>query len=194
MHSAAFSIRRAEIPTVSRRSGTFAGAQVGFDWQWNGVVVGVVGEGGFMDLDNSIINPFALPVPAGNELPVTSFESEWFGSLTGRVGIPFDRLLIYAKAGVAFLDVEASTVDTCGRSFCQQTTIDASGDDVLLGWTIGGGVEAAVTEHVRVGVEYRFYDFESFEVSGIANNVLEYHQDIELDGIHTARGFVNFVW
>ena len=132
--------------------------------------------------------------PQGTSCPVTSFDSKWFGSLTGRVGIPLDRLLIYAKAGVAFLDAKASTVDRCARSFCQQTAIDASGDDVLLGWTVGAGAEAAVTERVRVGVEYRFYDFELFEVSGIANNALEYHQDVELDGIHTARGFVNFVW
>jgi outer membrane immunogenic protein len=176
-------------------NGLFGGAQAGFDWQWSGFVAGVVGEVGLMNLDNSIINPFALPVPAGNDLPVTSFKSEWFGSLTGRVGFaPLDRLLVYAKAGVAFLDAEASTVDTCGRSFCQQTTIDASGDGVLLGWTIGGGIEAAAAERVRIGVEYRFYDFESLEVSGIANNFLEYHQDIELDGVHTARAFLNYVW
>lgn len=175
-------------------SGGLAGTQAGFDWQWSGIVVGVVGEAGFMDLDESIINPFALPVPAPESLPYTTFKSDWFGSLTGRIGVPFDRLLIFAKAGVAFLDAKASTIDTCGRSFCQQTKINASGDDVLLGWTVGGGAEAAVTEHARVGVEYRFYDFESFKVSGVANNRLEYHQDIELDGIHTARVFVNYVW
>jgi outer membrane immunogenic protein len=176
-------------------NGLLGGAQAGYDWQWGGFVAGVVGEVGVMNLDNSIINPFALPVPLGNELPVTSFESEWFGSLTGRVGYtPLNRLLVYAKGGVAFLDAEGSTVDTCGRSFCQQTTIDASGEEVLVGWTIGGGVEAAVAEHVRIGVEYRFYDFESFEVSGVANNFLEYHQNIELDGIHTARAFINYVW
>jgi outer membrane immunogenic protein len=176
-------------------NGLFGGAQAGYDWQWSGFVAGVVGEVGLMNLDKSVINPFALPVPLGNELPYTSFESEWFGSLTGRVGFaPLDRLLVYAKAGVAFLDAEASTVDPCGRSFCGQTTIEASGDGVLLGWTIGGGVEAAVAEHLRIGLEYRFYDFESFEVSGIASNFLEYHQDIELDGIHTARAFLNYVW
>jgi outer membrane immunogenic protein len=176
-------------------NGLFGGTQAGYDWQWSGFVAGVVGEVGLMDLDNSIINPFALPVPFGNELPVTSFKSEWFGSLTGRVGFaPLDRLLVYAKAGVAFLDAEASTIDSCGRSFCGQTTIEAFGDGVLLGWTIGGGLEAAVAERVRIGVEYRFYDFESLEVSGVANNFLEYRQDIELDGIHTVRAFVNYVW
>lgn len=174
--------------------GLFGGAQAGFDWQWSGFVAGVVGEVGFMNLDETVTNPFALPVPAPEILPYTTFKGEWFGSLAGRVGIPLDRLLIYAKAGVAFLDAEASTIDPCGRSFCGQTTIEAFGDGVLLGWTIGGGAEAAVTERLRVGVEYRFYDFESFEVSGIANNALEYHQDIELDGIHTARAFVNYVW
>lgn len=174
--------------------GFSGGGQAGYDWQWNRFVVGVGGEVGFMDLDDSVIDPNSLPVPAPEVQAFTTFESKWFGSLTGRVGVPFDRLLIYAKAGVAFLDVEASTIDTCGRSFCGQTTIEAFGDEVLWGWTVGGGAEAAVTEHIRVGVEYRFYDFQSFEVSGIANNALEYHQDVELDGIHTARAFVNYRW
>ena len=174
--------------------GLFGGAQTGYDWQWSGFVAGVVGEVGFMDLQESITNPFALPVPLPEELPVTSFKGDWFGSATARVGVPFDRLLIFARGGVAFLHGEGSTVDTCARSFCGQTTIDASGDDILWGWTIGGGAEVAVTERVRVGAEYRFYDFEPLKVSGIANNVLEYHQDVDVDGLHTARVFVNFVW
>jgi outer membrane immunogenic protein len=176
-------------------AGLVVGAQAGYDWQWSGFVAGVVGEVGRMDLDNSIINPWALPVPLGDELPVTSFESDWFGSVTGRVGfVPMDRLLVYAKAGIALLDAEGSTIDTCARSFCQQTTIEAFGDDWLFGWTVGAGVEAAVAPHIRVGAEYRFYDFEDLEVSGIANNFLEYHQTIEVEGIHTGRLFVNFIW
>jgi len=174
--------------------GLFGGGQAGVDWQWGRFVAGVVGEIGFMDLYESRINPFSLPVPAPETQPYTTFKAQWFGSLAGRVGVPLDRILIYAKAGIAFLDVEASSVDPCGRSFCGQTTIDASGDGVLLGWTAGGGAEAALTEHLRVGVEYRYYDFESLEVSGVASNLLEYHQDIEIDGIHTARAFVNYVW
>jgi outer membrane immunogenic protein len=173
----------------------FGGGQAGFDWQWNSVVAGVVGEAGFMGLDSSIVNPFALPVPLGNELPVTSFKGEWFGSLAGRIGfIPMDRLLVYAKAGIALLDAEGSTIDTCGRSFCQQTTIEAFGDDVLFGWSAGVGIEAAVAQHVRIGAEYRFYDFEDLKVSGIASNFLEYHQTIDVEGIHTGRLFVNFIW
>jgi outer membrane immunogenic protein len=176
-------------------AGLFAGAQAGYDWQWGGFVAGFAGEAGRMELDSSVINPWALPVPIGNKLPKTSFTSEWFGSLTGRVGYtPMDRLLVYAKGGVAFLDAEGSTVDTCARSFCQQTAIEATGDDVLLGWTAGAGIEAAAGPHLRVGAEYRFYDFEDLEVSGIANNFLEYHQTIDVEGIHTGRFFVNFVW
>lgn len=174
--------------------GRFAGGQVGFDWQFGGFVAGVVGELGYMDLDETRINPNVPAVPLGNDLPYTSFKSDWFGSATARVGVPLDRIMIYAKGGIAFLNAEASSVDPCGRSFCGQTTIDASGDGLLLGWTIGGGAEAAVTQHLRVGVEYRYYDFESFEVSGVASNFLEYHQDIEIEGIHTARAFVNYVW
>lgn len=174
--------------------GFLAGGHLGYDWQWDRVVLGIQGEAGFMDLDDSVVNPHALPVPAPAELPVTSFSADWYGSVTGRVGLPIDRFLIYARGGAAFLNAEGSTVDTCARSFCQQTAIDASSDDVLFGWTLGGGIEAAMHPHFRIGVEYRFFDFESLEVSGIANNDLEYHQDIELDGIHTGRAFISYRW
>ena len=174
--------------------GLLAGAQAGYDWQWNRFVVGIAGEVGYMDLNGKKTNPWALPVPGTEVLPYTTVDGGWYGALTGRVGVPFNRFLIYARGGVAFLDAHASTIDPCGRSFCGQTKIEAFGDEVRLGWTAGGGLEAALTERLHVGVEYRFYDFESFEVSGVANNFLEYHQDVEFDGIHTARAFVNYVW
>jgi outer membrane immunogenic protein len=174
--------------------GFFGGAQAGFDWQWNNIVAGVMGEVGFMDLEESVNNPFVLPFPTPEPRPVTSFKGDWFGSATARVGFSAGRLLIFARGGLAFLHAEGSTVDTCERSFCQQTTIEATGDEVLLGWTAGAGAEVALTEHIRFGAEYRFYDFEALKVSGIANNFLEYHQDLEPDGIHTARLFMNVVW
>jgi outer membrane immunogenic protein len=174
--------------------GLIVGGHAGFDWQWNRLVVGLGGELGLMDLDDSVINPHVPAVPAPASLPYSTFESDWYGALTGRVGISLDRVLIYARGGAAFLNVEGSTIDPCGRSFCGQTKIEAFGDDVVWGWTIGGGAEAMITNHIRLGAEYRFYDFQSFEVSGTATNLLEYSQDMDIEGIQTGRVFLSYVW
>ena len=174
--------------------GFIVGGHAGFDWQWNRLVVGLGGELGLMDLDDSVINPNVPALPAPESPPYSTFESDWYGALTARVGIPLDRILVYVRGGAAFLDVEGSTIDPCGRSFCGQTKIEAFGDDVLWGLTIGGGAEAMVTNHLRVGAEYRFFDFESLEVSGTATNLLEYSQDMDIQGIHTGRVFLSYVW
>jgi outer membrane immunogenic protein len=174
--------------------GVMAGALAGYDWQWNQLVIGLGADAAFMDLRGSVTDPNFPPVPLGNELPVTSFESDFNGSLTLRTGVAFGRALIYARGGVAVLAAEASTIDPCGRSFCGQTTIESHGDDVLLGWTAGAGIEAALTNHWRAGAEYRFYDFEELEVSGVASNFLTYSQNLDLGDVHTVRGFLSYAW
>lgn len=177
------------VPYGFDASGAIAGGQAGYDWQLNRFVVGVGAEMGYLDLRGSVEDPNSLPTGA----PVTTVESNLFGALTGRVGVAPGRVLGYVRGGIAFLDASGSTVDTCGRSFCGQTTIDASGEEVLTGWTLGGGLEVALSDRWSVGGEYRFYNFEDLEVSGISDPPAFYSQDIDVD-FHTIRAFANYRW
>jgi outer membrane immunogenic protein len=174
--------------------GHLAGAQIGYDRQWNRFVAGVGAEVGFLDLDGQTINPAFPPPPFAEGRPVTSFESGLYGAATARLGVTVGRALVFARGGVALLDAKASTVDLCGRGPCGQLTIDASGDEVLLGWTAGAGVELALSERWSAGAEYRFYEFEDMEVGGVARNLLTYTQNVELDGVHAVRGYLNYRW
>ncbi len=77
------------------------------------------------------------------------------GSVRGRLGIAVDRALFYATGGVAFgglQNVYTNTV-TGGLDSISRTRV---------GYTVGGGVEYAITNNVSLRAEYRFTDFGSF--------------------------------
>ena len=75
------------------------------------------------------------------------FEQDWVGSLRGRIGIALDDFLLYGTGGVAATGLEASSGGVSDR----QTE---------LGWTLGAGVEAALSENVTARIEYRYTEFE----------------------------------
>jgi outer membrane immunogenic protein len=179
--------------------GFHGGVQVGYDWQWNSFVAGVVGEAGALRLDDSEYDPSSIENADGVPDTRSFFESDWYGALSARVGVAFDRFLIYAKGGVALVNAEAETVDTClRRRRCGASVIDASDDDVQFGWTAGGGVEFLITQHWSAGAEYRYFNFDlepSGDAGGAAADLDDNHfsQDFDVD-VHTIRAAINYRW
>ena len=185
---------RTDGPYGFDADGFIAGVQAGYDRQLGQFVFGVAAEVGWQKFDVTGKDPFSPPTPVPDSENYTSFESDWHGSLTARAGIAMNRLLVYARGGLAFLDASAVAVDPCRRSFCGQTTITATGSEVLFGWTAGVGMEIAITDHWTLGAEYRYYDYDDITVSGLASDLLTYTQDVGLEEVHTLRGFVNYRW
>ncbi len=93
---------------------------------------------------NALLNP-------GSSL---SIRADIQGSIRGRLGIAFSQALLYATGGAAFADFRTTTNNLNIGS----DTFNHS----RLGYTIGGGVEYAVTPQVSVRVEYRYNDFGTF--------------------------------
>ena len=88
--------------------------------------------------------------------------SDFNGAVRGRLGYAFDRFLVYGAGGLAYADQEVSARGAAGGC------ANGSDDTIAVGWTVGGGVEAALTDNVTARVEYRYSDFgaDSFSVSG----------------------------
>ncbi|HYM72801.1 MAG TPA: OmpA family protein, partial [Stellaceae bacterium] len=84
----------------------------------------------------------------------------WNASARGRVGYAFHRALLYATGGIAFADasMKATFVPTTsgGVPFPGSTASDST---VLIGPTVGAGVEYALTPNISLGAEYRFTDY-----------------------------------
>jgi outer membrane immunogenic protein len=123
-------------------------------------VLGVEGEGGFLDLSGAAAQPFPALPGGGGGGPTTVVDSGKIGSgygvVAGRAGLAFDRLLLYGKIGVAFFDASATVVDSSNPGFM------ATGSKSVSTLAFGGGVEYAMFDHWTGKAEYLAFDATSF--------------------------------
>lgn len=87
------------------------------------------------------------------------------GALRARLGYSVDRALIYATGGLAIADIEYKATDLSGTAKKSSTE---------TGYTVGAGVEYAVTDNVLLRTEYAFSDYGDKNVStNLANYKFE---------------------
>jgi outer membrane immunogenic protein len=141
-------------------SSVIAGGQVGCNIQTGNWVFGLEGDADWQRLrwSRTLVGA-ALPFPfvAGDFFDV---RSDWQASARGRLGYAWDRWMIYATGGAAFLNVNVGTnfIATTAGGVTFPATI-VSDEKTLVGWTVGGGLEYAVTNNWIVGVEGRYSNY-----------------------------------
>ncbi len=126
-------------------------------YDWTGPYIGLMGGYGWGTADgweggpyagyNFQINPNWVVGLEGDFLFASrngsAASNSWDSTIRGRVGYAYDRYLFYGTGGVAFGDVKSKT----------------NGQDVSkTGWTLGAGIEAAITSNVTGRLEYRHTD------------------------------------
>ncbi len=144
------------IQTVSPH-GVTGGGQIGYNWQIASfIVLGVEGEGGYMSLTGSDqYAPFVgNPGRIGDSIAGDSGGA--YGAVTGKFGLTADRLLFYTKGGVAFGDFVLSYTDTNPAG---TTLVSGTSNHANVGFTVGAGLEYALTQNWSFKGEYDFYDF-----------------------------------
>jgi outer membrane immunogenic protein len=156
--------------------GVIAGIQVGYNFQRGNFVYGVEADLGYLDLSGS--KYFDLPNPTegtnkydpNREIGATySFSGGLYGDLTARLGYAADNMLLYVKGGAAFLNVDSTSHyegANCGYTrTCtgprEPSTFDFEDSEMLLGWTLGVGVEYALSSSLLLKLEYQHFDFGS---------------------------------
>ena len=128
--------------------GSLAGGQLGCDFQLYGNwVIGVEAALAWADFQHQTTTPFFFG-------PTSLFaKTDEIGSVTARVGYAWDRLLFFAKGGVAFAHNQyAVNVAPFGPAL----SFNGSGD--LGGLLIGAGVEWAFLANWSAKVEMDYYD------------------------------------
>jgi outer membrane immunogenic protein len=134
-------------------TGVFGGLHVGFNYQLMGpIVVGVQGEYNFAGVTGSAS---AFPL---NYLSTSVRE---FGSADARIGVAFDRLLVYAIGGFAYGDIR-NAINFQGANsvggllgFPVNRFFAAN----RYGFDVGGGLEYNFYGNWTARAEYRYYDF-----------------------------------
>jgi outer membrane immunogenic protein len=120
--------------------GAVGGAQVGYNWQKQQFVYGIEADVSLADIGvrESFVGPFGVVTASGS--------IDWLATIRGRAGVLVQpRLLVYATAGLAIVNAEAS-VDGMGFHLSQSETD--------TGFVYGLGVESKWTDTMSVRVEY----------------------------------------
>jgi outer membrane immunogenic protein len=136
------------------------GGQVGVNYEfWGGVVVGA--EAMFDWLPNTT-NTFNATDPFGNTASAT-FNNRWLTTATGKLGYAWDRVLLYGKAGGAWVGANNPnlTVNGLGQTLSSSTTNN-------FGWTAGIGVEWAFAGNWSARAEYDYIGLQNQTVT-VAN-------------------------
>jgi outer membrane immunogenic protein len=155
-------------PTVFSWAGPYVGAQLGYGWgdvsgQINGSRRGIDTDGvigGLYGGYNAQITPnFVL----GGEADISwadmtgdrtiggrkyEARTDWAGTIRARAGASFDRILVYGTGGIAFA---GNDIKKQGKGSESQTHI---------GWTLGAGVEGAITQNIVARGEYLYAGFD----------------------------------
>ncbi|MBJ7577770.1 porin family protein [Devosia sp. MC532] len=126
-------------------SGGQIGATAGVNGQFDQFVLGLEGEILWSGASGS------AQIAGAAATDIATVKSDWQGAIKARAGVAFDQVLIYAHGGFAFTDYYAKA-DLAG-------VFEGDYRTSRTGWTIGAGVEMAVTENVTVKAEYAYSDF-----------------------------------
>lgn len=135
-------------------TGIILGEQIGYNWQSGKLVFGAEA-----DFQGSMQKDDATLAGGGASVSYTS-RLRWFGTVRGRVGMAFDRLLPYVTAGWAY-----------GRGGIDgtSTTVQFNAGQSYSGWTVGAGVEWAMLNQWSAKAEYLYIDFGNGPTSLAAN-------------------------
>lgn len=151
--------------------GFIAGGQIGADWQWNWVVLGVRGDAAWTDISGD---------DGGEDGAIDAFDANVIASLTGRVGIGFDRFHPYALGGGAIMNYDYTLEDPgTGASETQ--------DQTDFGVTVGGGLEVGITNNISIFGEYRHYWFDGDDITFAGPGAVvaqDINADVQLDTVY----------
>jgi len=139
--------------------GVIAGGHVGYNLQYNQwLVFGIEGSVDGTSLSHTLAVPVNDVFADTPGIITATDKGNVQGSVRGRIGVAFDRALIYGTGGVAFAGFTTNIVDTTGF-FTGGPGTTAAFPNTRAGWTAGGGIEYAVTDNWWVRAEYRYSNF-----------------------------------
>ena len=139
---------------TNRGSGVLAGGTVGYNFQTGQWVIGI--EADYSMASAQTGNSANFNGVGGNGIANISN----FGTVRGRLGWASDHTLLFITGGVAWGDVTNTASAPIFAPGCRQ---GFSG--TRTGWTFGGGVEHALTDHFTVKLEALYVDFGTKSIS-----------------------------
>jgi outer membrane immunogenic protein len=153
----------ADILPNLKPKGFIGGGQIGYDWQINNWVLGLVADFQGADIKASGANTISATVNGVTDsvTEAISQKLDFLGTGRVRVGWAMNNWLFYGSGGFAYGNVR-STLDIIASETVNGVTRTAadsgSHTETRGGWAAGGGINYAFTPNWIVGVDYLHYD------------------------------------
>jgi outer membrane immunogenic protein len=123
----------------AKTSGFLAGGTIGYNYQVGQAVFGLEGDFDWSNIRGSTSNGIC----AGTTCET---RNSWLSTARGRLGYAADRWMPYVTGGAAFGDIKANAAGF------------GSQKETKTGWTVGGGLEAAISGPWTAKIEYLYVD------------------------------------
>ncbi|TDH38220.1 porin family protein [Pseudohoeflea suaedae] len=144
--------------------GAMVGGTVGYNWQKGSIIYGVEGDFSLADMSGNVVLPANFRTDIRN-----------FGTLRARMGYTYDRVMPYVTGGVAFADIHAGQFGTLSVT-----------RDWVAGWTLGAGVETALSDKVTFKLEGLYVDLGDITYTSLGNPI-----DVTTEGVGVVRVGLN---
>jgi outer membrane immunogenic protein len=125
------------FPGSANTSGGLVGGTLGYNWQINQMVVGLETDIAWSNIRGSSACGVGFSCETKNN---------WLGTTRARLGLAYDRFMPYVTGGFAYGGLRGS-VNGVGSS-----------SGTKGGWTVGGGLEAAISGPWTAKIEYLYVD------------------------------------
>lgn len=184
--------------------GFLIGGTAGYNLQISNFVFGIEGDVSYVDADKTVtqFNPIQFGTNAPGTLRNTFRQDmDFFSTVRGRVGLAFDRVMLFGTGGAAIGSFE-NTADFSSPRL-GPTQFFGRRDETKVGYTVGGGIEFALPAAFSLGTaatfktEYLYYNLGRTNVAvlpaatGTPAGVGGYASRFENEG-HIIRGGINF--
>ena len=156
--------------TNAKLSGGLVGGTIGYNYQVGQAVFGVEGD---IDWSN-IKGTTSSGICTGG---VCETRNSWLSTARGRLGYAYDRWMPFVTGGAAFGDIRATPI-----GLGSQTTNKT-------GWTVGGGLEAALSGPWTVKVEYLYVDLGKGDCGGAACNGIPTEVDFKANIVRAGLNY-----
>ena len=166
------------LSSQTRRKGDGSfGAFIGYNFQFDDIVVGVEADYTKFDLNVASVDAAKRePTPFSNGLytiGVSGTKIQDFGTIRGRAGYAFGNFLPFVTGGIAIgrarvfdnlISQAYSYAQPSGLTqFGAATSYGSAKTKTIGGITFGGGIEYAITTNVLLRAEYQYVHFDDFE-------------------------------
>ncbi len=98
---------------------------------------------------------------SSDEVVYHTLKQKWAGATRVRFGFSFDRLMPYVAGGVAYTQLNniISNKSNTEKKASDPANWVHDEKKTMIGYTLGGGVDFAMTDNILLRAEYRYSDF-----------------------------------